>query len=173
MAYDFNRLLRPSKRRVPEEQNLYLLALNIASVMCGFKPGCVSDSEEDLARVRYVAHELERAAGLYYKAALEEARRGPKRGRPPHWADIAFIYVMGSLWQRVWGPVKFRKYQNARITRGEKGGTERPTLFQDVCNKWMEFVDPERTKPLAPAAFKEAGKYLKRPPKNKNHRTSI
>jgi|SRR6516165_409374 hypothetical protein len=73
MAYDFNRLLRPSKRRVPEEQNLYLLALNIASVMCGFKPGCVSDSEEDLARVRYVAHELERAAGLYYKAALEEA----------------------------------------------------------------------------------------------------
>jgi len=49
MAYDFNRLLRPSKRRVPEEQNLYLLALNIASVMCGFKPGCVSDSEEDLA----------------------------------------------------------------------------------------------------------------------------
>jgi hypothetical protein len=161
MTYDFNKLLRPSKRRVPKERHLYLLSLDFASALCGLKH--VGYSEQNLAWAKYVAGELERAASLYYKAALEEARRAPRRGRPPHWADIAFIYAMGFLWQRALGwPLRFRKYQNARITKGERGGTERPTTFQHICNEWMGLVDPDRPKPLAPAAFKDASQRLKR-----------
>jgi hypothetical protein len=37
MTYDFNKLLRPSKRRVPKERHLYLLSLDFASALCGLK----------------------------------------------------------------------------------------------------------------------------------------
>jgi hypothetical protein len=163
-AIDFKNLFAQirsfrGKHRMPEEpEGVYLLSLLFAGELLGD-----SVKEKDFPRVHQVATELQRVAGFYYKLCLEQARgHGRKAGRPQHKADIGFIYAMSRLWEKLFGPPKFRIYQAARKKKQEIGGRERATKFQRVCNKWMQVIDPDRPRPLAPAAFKSANQYYTR-----------
>jgi hypothetical protein len=164
MAYDksvsgialFRKLAADTaKHRVPDEEEqqdgMFLMSLWVAGKLLN------ADSPHGYR----LAVELERARNFYYKVCLDQLRRR-KRGRPQHMADIAFIYAMARTWEGIFERPKFRKYQNARIKKHEIGGTEQPTTFQQVCNKWMEFIDPDRPRPLTAAAFKDASKHYKR-----------
>jgi hypothetical protein len=160
MAYDFKKDLadaekRASKHRIPKQRHLFLRACSFVSVLLG-KSGNVPDAD----LVHRLATGLYRAGNFYREVCVEQALRS-RRGRPQHMADIGFIFAMASAYEGTWGRPKFRKYQNARIKKGEKGGTEQPTTFQQICNIWMEIVDPDRP-PLTAAAFKDASKRYNR-----------
>lgn len=154
-TYNFNKLIDRAKgRRIPKEQHLMLAALDWAALMLDLEPGRVG--EEEAPRVQRLADYLMKAAKFYYQSMDHVATLPRRPGRPDNRSDPAFIFVMAMGY----GPaidreITFRRYKAP--SAGEIGGKEQPTRFQQECNSWMEMVDPDRPKPLQPAAFKQAG----------------
>lgn len=146
-----------SGRRVPQQQRLLVLhSQDLAAEILKLKPGHVTD--EVAPKADHVALYLMKAAVLYYHSMEHNALRQRAPGRQPNHTDVAFIFVVAmGVGPNLTQELTFRNY---RLPSGhDTGGKERPTKFQGICNDWMALVDPERPKPLQPAAFKTAGRY--------------
>lgn len=155
--YDFNKLITLAQgRRIPREQPLILASLDWAAAMLELEPGRVG--EKNAPKVQALADRLMQAAKFYYHSMAHVATLPRKRGRPDHRSDAAFVFVMAMGWgSSIESEIAFRKYETP--SGADIGGKERPTKFQQECNNWMSMVDPERPKPLQPAAFKQAGRW--------------
>lgn len=153
MSFDFKSWISKVQKggknpRIPKEQPLVLASLDFAKIVVG---------DQDFSHAKPVADELQSIAEFYYVLSDKQATKPRTRGRQLHMADIGFIFGMARLWAHKIGPVGFRSYRNTRPNSSLRGGQEAANIFQRVCHAWMQFVDPDRPKPLQPAAFKEAG----------------
>lgn len=142
-------------RRIPKEQPLFLQSLDFAAEIIGLEPGCVGSGKNNL-RVKDVSNRLMAAAQAYYIAMDRAAMEQRKRGRPGVEMDVDFVFTIATgLGQNVPDELTFRNY---KLPSGKDvGGKERPTRFQEICNAWMDLVDPDRAKLIQAAAFKTAG----------------
>jgi hypothetical protein len=132
-----------------------LRAVDFASVMLGHKVGQVGNN----CRVLLLSKALCIAADRYYAAAEAELSMA-RRGRPSFRADYVFIDCMARIF-RAWinrSDFGWRRFRRGYSHHGSGGGREEPTAFQTFCELWLLEIDPERERPLQPAAFKNAKK---------------
>ena len=167
MTFDLDAWLKKvqksvGKRRIPQIETSSLFVLDLASALLGYEPG-----RADVDRVKAVADKLEWVAGRYEHMAVSQAMRSFK-GRPPEWADVAFIDGMASVLTECGVKFGWRRWNaTGGERRGMRGGTEEPTAFQEICNVWLKKIDPDRAKELSPHAFRMAKTRFER--RNKNH----
>lgn len=165
-----NALKGAKGRRLPKDRNLSSELFDYVARLLGFDPKRVPIEQGN--RHRELSEGISIATGFYFMFSDMDAVgpvRPRQRGRPRHNIDFGFVLLMARALHDLFGEpgIRFRIYQNARKKMGEIGGTERPSLFQVLCNEWMMIIDPERPSPIKPSVFKAAGYSWQRRPKNR------